>query len=73
MDNTSVDQFTASDGFTRAIDIPADIKVGRHTVTVTASADGRYAPALTDAVLDVSKARCNSICAFQGNFRPGRT
>ena len=56
LDNVLLDRFTASRSFTRAIDVPRDAAVGRHTVTVAAPADGRYAPMLADALLNVQKA-----------------
>jgi len=57
LDNVLLDRFTASGSFTRAVAVPRDAKVGKHTVTVAAPADGRYAPILADAVLDVQKAQ----------------
>ena len=56
LDNVFLAEVSATDALTWKIDIPADARVGRHTVTVTASAIGRYAPALTDAVLDITTA-----------------
>jgi len=56
IDNVLTDEFTSSGAFTRTIILAPDIKPGRHTVTVSAEAQGRYAPFFTDAFLEVRKA-----------------
>ena len=55
LDNDLVASLLARPNASRAITIPADIELGRHVITVSAQAMGRYAPVVATADLMVTR------------------
>ena len=56
LDNNIEDQLNAGPVFNKSIMLDAQITSGNHLITVSAPADGRYAPVMTSYVMDVTLA-----------------
>ena len=56
LDNNIEVQFNAGPAFTKGIMLDAQITPGNHLITVSAPADGRYAPVMASYVMDVTLA-----------------
>jgi hypothetical protein len=56
LDNNIEDQLNAGPVFSKSIMLDAQITPGNHLITVSAPADGRYAPVMTSYVMDVTLA-----------------
>jgi hypothetical protein len=56
LDNTLVRGSEVTNEFTEKLSLSADMKIGKHLITVSVSASGRYAPLATNATLNVKKA-----------------
>ena len=59
LDNTLAEQFSTGPVFNQGIILSGQITPGKHSITVSASADGRYAPVLASYVLNVTLATTN--------------
>jgi hypothetical protein len=59
LDNSLEEQFTSGPVFNQGIMLNAQITPGNHTVTVSAPADGRYAPMIGSYALNVTLATTN--------------
>jgi len=56
LDNNIEDQFNAGPAFTKGIMLDTQITPGNHLITVSAPADGRYAPVMASYVMNVTLA-----------------
>jgi len=56
LDNTLIITSGVSPGFTEKLSLPADMEIGKHLITISAIASGRYNFVTTDAILNVIKA-----------------
>jgi hypothetical protein len=56
LDDILVSQFSAGTGFSQTIDIGANISPGKHALSASVAAVGRYAPAAADSLLEVKLA-----------------
>ena len=56
LDDVLITEFVAREVFAQKIKIDAATYLGRHTITVSAAAAGRYAPVVTNAILNVIRA-----------------
>jgi hypothetical protein len=56
LDDVLVAEVVAQDAFTQEVKIGPETDVGKHTVTVSSAAVGRYSPVVASAVLNVTKA-----------------
>jgi hypothetical protein len=55
-DDVLITEFVAQSAFTRRIGIDAAVAVGKHSITVSAAAAGRYSPVVASVVLNVTRA-----------------
>jgi len=56
IDDVVVVQLSTAEEFIQKIDLPPDLQLGLHSLTVTSSAEGRYASGIARGVINVSKA-----------------
>ena len=56
LDNTLAGKSEVTDEFTEKLSLPADMKIGKHLITVSVKSSGRYAPVVANATLNVKKA-----------------
>ena len=59
LDNNLLEQFVVGPVFNKGISLNAQIMRGKHVITVSVPADGRYAPVLASYVLNVTLATTN--------------
>ena len=56
LDGVLVGEFITGEAFSQSMQLPVELSVGEHVLTVSAAADGRYAPVVTSTALNVSRA-----------------
>ena len=59
LDNNLEEQFNMAPVFNQGITLGTQITPGKHLITVSAPADGRYAPAMTSYIMNVTLATTN--------------
>jgi hypothetical protein len=55
LDNSTYDNSEVTIAFTDTILLPDNLRIGKHLVTISAPASGRYAPVIADATLNVTQ------------------
>ncbi len=56
LDDVLVSEFGAGEVFSQSIQLPPELSVGEHVLTIAAVAAGRYSPVVASTVLNVTKA-----------------